>query len=33
MFVMALFAPETLIEGGILAVLGATVEGLRMPCQ
>ncbi len=28
-FVMALFAPETLMEGGILAVLGAMVEGLR----
>ncbi len=28
--VMATFAPETLMEGGILAVLGATVEGLRM---
>jgi hypothetical protein len=27
-FVMAKFAPETLLEGGILAVLGATVEGL-----
>ncbi len=29
-FVMASFAPETLMEGGILAVLGATVEGLIM---
>ncbi len=29
-FVMATFAPETLIEGGILAVLRAIVEGLRM---
>ncbi len=27
---MALFAPETLMEGGILAVLAARVEGLRM---
>ncbi len=26
-FVMATFAPETLIEGGILAVLGVMVEG------
>ncbi len=28
-FVMAIFKPETLMEGGILAVLGAMVEGLR----
>jgi hypothetical protein len=27
---MATVAPETLMEGDILAVLGATVEGLRM---
>jgi hypothetical protein len=29
-FVMATFAPETLMEGGILAVLGVAVEGSRM---
>jgi hypothetical protein len=28
-YVMALFVPETLMEGIILAVLGATVEGSR----
>jgi hypothetical protein len=28
-FVMATFAPETLMEGGILSVLGVMVEGLR----
>jgi hypothetical protein len=28
-FVMTTFAPETLMEGGILAMLGAMVEGLR----
>ncbi len=28
-FVMAMFAPETLMEGGTLAVLGAMVEGYR----
>jgi hypothetical protein len=27
-FVMATFLPETMMEGGILAVLGAAVEGL-----
>ncbi len=27
-FVMTTFVPETLMEGGILAVLGTTVEGL-----
>ncbi len=27
---MATFAPETLMDGGILAVLGVTVEGSRM---
>ncbi len=29
-FVMAMFAPETLMKGGIFAVLGATLEGLRI---
>ena len=29
-FAMAMFTPETLMEGGILAVLGVTVEGSLM---